>query len=253
MSALSRGLRVLEVLAASGKPLGNADIAAKTGLAKPTISRITYTLSELGYVEYLQETSRYQISGSAVSLGYTALRGNVIQKVALPFMKSLAADTGLSVSLGIRSGFDIVLTANERTEDLVSLRLGPGSRLPLATTGIGHGYLVGLPPAERDTLIHAMQASDAKGMRRAMPHVRSSIRCFEEHGFAYVVSLWHPHTNGVGVPLVPEDGTSVVSFNCGGFSEYCPERSLVSELGPALVEMVERVKAALNLSAHATQ
>ena len=49
-TTLSRGLSVLRAFRPSDDGLGNAEIAARTGLPKSTVSRLTYTLQALGYL-----------------------------------------------------------------------------------------------------------------------------------------------------------------------------------------------------------
>ena len=57
MTALARGLSVLRAFGPGNEPLGNADIAARVDLAKPTVSRITFTLTELGYLKYVEDVA----------------------------------------------------------------------------------------------------------------------------------------------------------------------------------------------------
>jgi DNA-binding MarR family transcriptional regulator len=56
VSALARGLRVLRVFASAHETLSNRALADRTALSKPTISRLTYTLSRLGYLSHDRET-----------------------------------------------------------------------------------------------------------------------------------------------------------------------------------------------------
>ena len=56
ITALARGLDVLRCFRSEPKTLGNQELARLTGLPKPTISRITFTLTELGYLRYLAES-----------------------------------------------------------------------------------------------------------------------------------------------------------------------------------------------------
>ncbi|WP_154392753.1 helix-turn-helix domain-containing protein, partial [Bordetella pertussis] len=77
ITALARGLDVLRCFRPGVRALGNLDLARLTGLPKPTISRITYTLTELGYLRYHADTGKYAMHGSpALSLrlpvGYRA-------------------------------------------------------------------------------------------------------------------------------------------------------------------------------------
>ena len=61
VEALARGLDVLRAFGQKGGVLGNQDIAAITGLPKPTISRLTYTLTQLGYLTYSTRLEKYQL------------------------------------------------------------------------------------------------------------------------------------------------------------------------------------------------
>ena len=44
VTALARGLEILRCFQAGDPALGNQDIAERTGLPKPTVSRLTHTL-----------------------------------------------------------------------------------------------------------------------------------------------------------------------------------------------------------------
>ena len=45
------------------KALGNQEIARRTGLPKPTVSRLTFTLSSLGYLVYSSSLEKYALGG----------------------------------------------------------------------------------------------------------------------------------------------------------------------------------------------
>src|SRR6476660_9102925 len=73
ITALARGLEVLRVFTPTEGLLGNGEIAERTGLPKPTVSRLTYTLTKLGYLSHVERLAKYQLAPAALSLGYTAL------------------------------------------------------------------------------------------------------------------------------------------------------------------------------------
>jgi len=49
--------------------LGNQEIAARTNLPKPTVSRLTYTLTKLGYLMPVPRFDKYQLAPAAIALG----------------------------------------------------------------------------------------------------------------------------------------------------------------------------------------
>src|SRR5690349_22633699 len=71
--ALSRGLDVLRAFRPNDGLLGNQEIAARTNLPKPTVSRLTYTLTKLGYLTPVPRFEKYQLAPAAMALGYAAL------------------------------------------------------------------------------------------------------------------------------------------------------------------------------------
>ena len=52
ITALGRGLDVLRCFGPRDRWLANQDISARTGLAKPTVSRLVYTLTRLGFLRH---------------------------------------------------------------------------------------------------------------------------------------------------------------------------------------------------------
>jgi hypothetical protein len=60
--ALARGLEVLRAFRADDGFLGNLEIAERTGLPKPTVTRLTYTLCELGYLAQVPRLGKYRLA-----------------------------------------------------------------------------------------------------------------------------------------------------------------------------------------------
>src|SRR5437763_15600497 len=73
ITALGRGLEVLRCFGPRDRWLANQDIAARTGLAKPTVSRLVYTPTRLGILRDSPSQPMYTLGTAAVSLDYSAL------------------------------------------------------------------------------------------------------------------------------------------------------------------------------------
>src|SRR5918997_2052925 len=58
VTALARGLEVLRAFTPTEGLLGNGEIAERTGLPKPTVSRLTYTLTKLGYLAHVERLGK---------------------------------------------------------------------------------------------------------------------------------------------------------------------------------------------------
>ena len=84
IESLARGLDVLRAFSQQGGVLGNQDLARITGLPKPTISRMTYTLSKLGYLSYSTQLEKYQLDAGVLALGYAYTSNLQVRRIAKP-------------------------------------------------------------------------------------------------------------------------------------------------------------------------
>ena len=236
-AALARGLDVLRAFQAGDGALGNQDVAARTGLPKATVSRIMYTLSALGYLTYIEALGRYTLGPATVSLGYTALSASAVVTMARPLMQALADRTGAAVAIGTRDENEMLYLANCRSDSLVTLRLNPGSRLPIGRSAMGLAYLTGLDEAEREAIgrhLAERAPAEAAALRRNLPTASAE---YAARGFCSALGLWHGYINAVGVPFRPRDGSPVVAITCGGVSELLRPEAIADDIGPALRDL----------------
>ncbi len=146
--ALSRGLDVLRAFRPNDGLLGNQEIAARTGLPKATVSRLTYTLTKLGYLMPVPRFEKYQLAPSAMSLGYSALANIGVRQLSEPFREQLTRDTGGAVAFGARDRLTMIYFGQSR-QGVVNVQLDVGSHIPIATTAMGRAYIWALADDER--------------------------------------------------------------------------------------------------------
>jgi DNA-binding IclR family transcriptional regulator len=245
--ALARGLEVLRVFTPSEGLLGNQEIAARTGLPKATVSRLTYTLTRLGYLAHLDRLQKYQLAPGALAIGYSTLANMRIRHVAQPHMAELAKLTGASVALGTRDRLNAIYIEFCRGKSASMLRLGLGSRIPLATTAMGRALIAGTPDKERLALLRSLAKRESKKWPRLRAGVDRAIKDIDSRGFTMSVGDWQSDINAVGVPLMAPDGSGLFAFNCGAPSFHFGRPWLQSEIGPRLLNMVRNIEAELSV------
>ena len=84
VNALGRGLEVLACFRHGDRMLGNQDLARACGLPKSTVSRLTNTLTKLGYLVYVEDSAKYSLGIATLSLGSAMLARLDIRKLAHP-------------------------------------------------------------------------------------------------------------------------------------------------------------------------
>ena len=138
--ALARGLDVLRAFRPNDGLLGNQEIAARTNLPKPTISRLTYTLTKLGYLTQVPRFEKYQLAPAAMALGYAALANLGVKHLSESFRDELMRETGGAVAVGARDRLSMIYFGQSRSSLTVGVQLDVGSRIPIATTAMGRAH-----------------------------------------------------------------------------------------------------------------
>lgn len=245
ITALARGLEVLRAFEPGDGVLGNLEIAKRTKLPKPTIARITHTLTTLGYLEYNRRLEKYSLGTPVLALGYACLSSMGITRVARPHMQELADFAGVSVAMGNRDRLNLAYLELAHGSSTVSLRLDVGARIPIARSAMGAAYLHALPESEREFLITAIRKHDEKGFPEFSKRLKAAFRDLDASGYCVSLGTYERTVNGVGAALVSHDGGAVYAFNCSGPSFHLTEEFIRKEVGPRLAAMVRNVAADL--------
>lgn len=246
ITALARGLEVLRAFTPTDSQLGNGEIAERTGLPKPTVSRLTYTLTKLGYLAHIERLAKYQLAPAALALGYTALANIRIRQLARTQMQELADYAGAVVALGTRDRLDLIYLELARSKHGAMLRLNQGSRLPIATTAMGRALIAGMPDAERAWLLGYIKRQEGKNWPKVKAGIERAIKDFEARGFVLSLGDWERDINAVGVPITAPDGSGIYAFNCGAPQFQFTRERLEGDIGPRLVNMARNVEVAIS-------
>src|ERR1700746_720529 len=242
--ALSRGLDVLRAFQPNDGLLGNQEIAARTKLPKPTISRLTYTLSKLGYLTPVPRFEKYQLAPAAMALGYAALANLGVRHLSEPFREELMRETGGAVAVGGRDRLSMIYFGQSRGMT-IGVQLDVGSRIPIATTAMGRAYLWALGEEERGELLRDLREHYGSRWARMREGVERAGETVAKHGFAMSAGEWQDDVHAVGVALKLNDGTGPYAFNCGAPAFRFTEERPLNDIGPRLVAMVRNIEAAL--------
>src|SRR6202035_1620459 len=139
-STLAHGLDVLAAFRNSFGSLSNADLAARTGLSRPTVSRLTYTLAQLGYLKR-DAKGRFELGLGVLATAYPLLSAIKVRQMARPLMRDFAAYAGGTVSIAMPFGLDFIYVETLRTTDAVPHVPDVGFTSTLATTAVGRALL----------------------------------------------------------------------------------------------------------------
>ncbi len=243
-TTLARGLAVLRAFRPSDDGLGNADISARTGLPKSTVSRLTYTLQTLGYLNHARRHDRYRPGPALLALGNVAASAISFVDLSGSIMQRLADETGTLALLLVRDQNKLLIVKTWRPRNLSSLWLEVGHRLPFNGSSSGHALLASLSD---DMFARTVQESEGdRGLtaERAAEIRRLGYAQLLESGtvIADPSEYFAANIHAVAKPFHSRDLSEPVIFTCGAMPADLSVERMRGEVGPALNDAVRELE-----------
>lgn len=245
VTALARGLEVLSCFRHGEATLSNQELAQRCHLPKSTVSRLTMTLTKLGYLIHVEESGRYRLGTACLALGSALLTRLDVRKIARPLMQELANLTGASVSLGVRDKLSMIYIENCRSSAALTLTLDVGSRMPVATSAMGRAWLALVGESERQAVMEQVHELDDLAWPQVKQGIVKALDDYRTLGVTCSFGDWNKEVNGISRAFDPGNGLPLMAINVGGSSYNLLPDYLLDEVRPRLIEMVRQIEEAL--------
>ncbi|MBC7983639.1 MAG: IclR family transcriptional regulator [Candidatus Obscuribacterales bacterium] len=242
VAALARGLAILRCFRIGDHYLGNQELAKRAGLPKPTVSRLTYTLTRMNFLQHSPTREEYALGPGVLGLGHAYLAAQKVREVARPLMQELANFAQATVTLAENDGVRMVIVEICHGSPTYRLRVDIGERVPHNSTALGRAYLAALPPAQLDPFLESLgRELPADQSEKVTSEIKRSLREYDKHGFVFSCGDWSPETFAVGVPLISADRTHILGLSCSGPVFDMTRKRLTTEIGPRIVQLRDRI------------
>ena len=240
-TTLAHGLDVLATFRRQSGPLSNAELAEHTGLSRPTVSRLTYTLAQLGYLKR-DARGRFVLGLGVLATAYPLLSAIKVRQTARPLMRDFAAYAGGTVSIAMPFGLDFIYVETLRTTDAVPHLPDVGFSSSMATTAVGRALLSLYTSEELDTYVATARTERPEEAdyiaRRTLP----DIELCKERGFAVSLGEWRHEIFGVAAPLYRTASGDCLSVNCGIPSFRFSAEQVERECGPRILGLARSIR-----------
>ena len=239
-STLARGLCVLRAFRPTDDGLGNQQISERTGLPRPTVSRLTFTLCALGYLTHGRKHDKYRLGPAALALGNIAAASFSIVEAATPAIQRLADTTGTLIGIAIPDDERMLLAKTWRPTGSASIWLEVGYRLPILGSSSGKAYLAALEQAEFDRLAARLPGPPPYAPGALARQRRAALHDLESKGFTGLEEPEHfsGRINAVALPFRAHEFGGPVVFFSGASSDAVSTARMWAEIGPALAQAV---------------
>jgi IclR family pca regulon transcriptional regulator len=242
IEALARGLEVIQAFGPNRSMMTLSEVAAATGLARPTARRMLLTLEKLGYVRAAQ--GEFALTPRVLELGMAYIGSINIWDIARPHMERLVGYTHESSSIAQLDGSDIVYIARVAVPKIITIAVTIGTRFPALQTSLGKVLLAELPPYELERVLAVPSRSGIAPLWRPEAGERDCVLS-EVHTRGWALSDEHLAygIRSIAVPL--HDGTNrvVAALNVSVHAAETSIATLTKTYLPLLLETAAAISA----------
>ncbi len=242
VEALARGLDVLRGFQPGRPHMTLSEVAARTGLARPTARRILITLAELGYVR--GEEAGFTLTPRVLELGMAYIGSRNLWELAEPHLRRLVAHTNESCSIAQLDGSDIVYVARVAVPKLVSLAVTIGTRFPAVQTSLGKILLAALDRTELDRVLATPSRAGITPYRiPARDELDHTLRDVRAKGWAVTDQELALGIRSIAAPIRDGHGQPVAAVNVNAHAAETTVDQLVTHHLPPLLSTASAISA----------
>ena len=242
IEALARGLDVIRAFGPNRPSMSLSEVAAATGLARPTARRMLLTLEELGYIR--SGHGEFVLTPRVLELGMAYIGATNIWDIARPHMEQLVEYTGESSSLAQLDGSDIVYVARVAVPKIITIAVTIGTRFPALQTSLGKVLLAALSPDELEEVLANPSRSGIAPLWKPDMEERNRTLCdVREKGWALTDEHLAPGIRSIATPV--RDGVNhvVAALNVSVHAAETSIETLTEKYLPLLLQTAAAISA----------
>jgi IclR family pca regulon transcriptional regulator len=214
VTALERGLAVLETFGRGRERLTLTQVATYTKLSRGTARRFLLTLVELQFLA--TDGKIFWLTPKVLNLSHGYMTSFGRGEVARPVLQSVSAKFQESCSMAVLEGPDVVYVARVEARRVFSSRIDVGTRLPAHCSSLGRVLLAALAEEQFEAWMarHELAAwtertiTDPERFRARIQEVRRARH-------AIIDGEMELGSRSIAVPIVNRLGVTVAALNIG--------------------------------------
>lgn len=241
-NAVDKALKLLFLIAEMGgdRAVRFSDLVERAKLSRPTAHRHLNSLQAFRLVEQTSERGHYRLASGVLALGARMSNSHSLKERAMPVLRALGKETGLTVHLGVRDGYRVLYLEKIESEEPIRLASAVGQVSALHTSGLGKALLAfsgediikstiaaGLPALQPNSL------TTDSALRQELERIRA-------RGYAVDEEENEEGVRCVAAPVFGHDNSVIASISIAGTTQQISRKD-VSVLGPKVMECAARI------------
>jgi IclR family KDG regulon transcriptional repressor len=213
ITALQRGLRLLQLFSESPQGLTAKQVAGRSRLPVSTVHRFLANLEGAGYLNCGADGT-YHLGIACFAIGQAALAQLDIRRVSLPYLQELNRQTRETVHLTVRHGLAAVYVEKLDSPGQLRIHSRIGAAVPLYCTAVGKVMLAYMTAEERERVLPQL------ALKRLTPNTVGNIQELEaelyrvrKNGYACDLEEHELHIRCVAAPIWDHAGSVNASLS----------------------------------------
>lgn len=213
ITALQRGLRLLQLFSESPRGLTAKQVAGLSRLPVSTVHRFLANLHGTGFLNCGSD-GVYHLGIACFSIGQAALGQLDIRRLSLPYLQELNQQTRETIHLTVRHGLSAVYVEKLDSPEQLRIHSRIGAGVPLYCTAVGKVMLAHMPMDERAKVLRQLD------LKKLTPNTVGSFQELEaelhrvrKNGYACDLEEHELHIRCIAAPIWDHAGAVHASLS----------------------------------------
>jgi IclR family KDG regulon transcriptional repressor len=229
--AVDKTFAILDLLAKSKESLGISDITRALNFNKSTVFNISHTLADLQVLKQAPD-NKFSLGIKFYLLGRASRIGSEIISTVHPYLERINQKTNLSVFLGVRSDWDVIIVDKVDAAFDIKISSEIGMRLPLFAGAGGKAILSRMSERAIDRIL------SKKSLQRYTRYsvvdkikYKKMLKMTRQEGFAVDKEEYIEGIRALAVPLNINRGNSQFAIWAVGLKRQIADKVIDTHSG----------------------
>ena len=216
VDALAHGISVLECWRGTDVWLSNSELAERSGLTRPTVSRLASVLENLGYLARENKRGRLRLTSATLGLGFGSALSTCASFPPRVKLEDLANELDVYAALSIRRIDKVQIVENvasPRHPDAVLNDVG--ALLPICRSASGLAAMSALPEQDISPMIPRLMAHYGNRWANLERQLTIKRKEYTSKGYCTSVSILSQDVGAVAIPILPAGSNDIYILACG--------------------------------------
>ena len=228
IQSIEVGFRLLDILAATNRPMMLRDIAKGAGMPAAKAHRYMVSFLRIGIVEQDSSSGKYDLGSYAIELGLSGLGRLDPVRLSEPILEALCEEIQETVALAVwgSHGATIVRIVDAGAPVTITLRAGTVLSLYKSATGRAFSAFYRAPFLKKllDDELLEIAALTNTSITNTRRNFEKSLTDIRKYGIARATGSLTPGINGFSAPVFDHTGAMVAAITgLGSIGEFDAE------------------------------